>query len=81
MSDHTPPEDAVEAGARAYYEWATMNEGERSKWDNANKEFARSRAEVVLTAAHEAGAIVWREEHDEVLVLLREMRWQRPRLQ
>lgn len=43
----------VEAAARAYYEWATLNDGEASRWDEPgpHQGFARARAEVMLTAA------------------------------
>jgi hypothetical protein len=48
---------ALEAGARAYYEWATMNEGEKSRWNEADvlggyghQTYAKARAEVILAA-------------------------------
>ena len=45
-------EGAVEAAAKAYYEWATMNEGETSRWAEAgpHQAFARARAEVMRAA-------------------------------
>lgn len=48
--------ELVETGARAYYEWACLNEGEDSRWDEDSpsgeraRRFARSRAEVILGA-------------------------------
>lgn len=56
MSDHTVPEGAAKAGARAL-----ASDGIESP---------NTKATMVLLAEHEAGEIVWREEHEALASLV-----------
>ncbi len=46
-------EELIETMARAYYDWACVNDGEESRWDEpgSHQAFARTRAGVMLDAA------------------------------
>lgn len=76
MSDHTPPEDTVDAITEqiaehiegvglvnAHYRWCDLPEDHPQR--ELRRERARQSIRAVLTAAHEAGTIVWLSELDE----------------